>query len=994
MNFRNVKIRTKLLIGFSAIGIMVIAVGWLAFFQSKSIWTNTDDLYNHPFKVNMAIREIQMNIIAMHRSLKDVVLSDNQYEMSKYLNKIAQEEELVYKNFQVVYDQYLGSKSTIDSAYSAFRNWKGIRDTTILLCQEGKFKEAAFRTTHTAEGYNNLMMSSVNKLKDFAMQKAESFYTSASQSKNQLLLQLWIFIGILFVIIVLIAYWILESVTRPLRQLMSATEEQRQGNYSARCRIESSNEMGELAVSFNRMADGIQSEINIKTGITAISDSMLGKEEFIDFGKSLMGAMLTHSKSNIGAIYILNEDSGMYEPKFAVGLKNDRVRSFSASNYEGEFGRTLLEKKITLISNIPNESIFEFTAVTGTFKPREILNIPIMLNSKIIAIISLANLNPYSSETLEMLKIAEKNLTAGLSSILAFQEIRNFSQMLDSQNTELGLQSKELKLQTEELHEQNAELEMQKRQIDEANRLKSEFLSSMSHELRTPLNAVIALSGVLNRKLKGKIQDDEYSYLEIIERNGKNLLNLINEILDLSRIEAGKTDIQLNSFSLRDTTVAILDTLKLQIQQKNILAINNLDPDFPLIFTDRSKCYHIIQNLIGNAVKFTDVGSVEISAHIDGSEVRVSVRDTGIGISRDHLPFIFDQFHQVDGTASKKHEGTGLGLAIAAKYSHLLGGRIEVASEPGKGSVFTLILPFVHPDRNVLTDTYPGPFASPTGNLADQSENNPITTRKKILIIEDSDPAIIQLSEILREQGYRFDIARNGNEALKMVKSYIPDAIILDLMMPGMDGFEVLENIRGTEATSQIPVLILTAKYLSKSELRRLTANNIYQLVQKGDVRKDELLNHISNMIGKKQHTEMNLIKKALPVEKEGEVTILLVEDNEDNVKTIQVLLSDKYNLIIARDGVEGILKAKSMKPDLVLLDISLPFKDGFMVLEEIREFEPLETVPVIAVTARAMKGDKEHFLNHGFDDYISKPIDDQVFESTLRRWILSSPRY
>jgi CHASE3 domain sensor protein len=450
MNFKNIKIRTRLLTGFSTIGILVFALGWLAVFQTKSIWQDASNLYNHPFKVNIAVREIETGITAMHRSLKDVILSGNRYEMSKYLNLIDRDEESVKRNFQVVYDQYLGSKSTIDSAYATFIKWKEIRDTTILLCQEGKMQEAAYRTTHAGEAYSDEIMASVNRLKDFAMQKAAGFYSSAEQNRDILQLQLFILIGVILSLIAVIGYYILKAITFPIKELIGASEAHRKGDYSARCLLESSNEMGQLAVSFNRMALGIESEINIKTGISAISDSMLGKEKFEEFGKSLIGAILTHTSSNIGAIYFLNEEAAMFEPKFAVGLQKNQVKSFSANLYEGEFGRTLLEKKITLIGNIPNDTIFHFSAVTGTFKPKEIINIPILLNDKVIAIISLANLNPFSKETLEMLKIAEKSLTAGIISILAVEKIREYSQMVNEQNTELGMQSKELILQKEE----------------------------------------------------------------------------------------------------------------------------------------------------------------------------------------------------------------------------------------------------------------------------------------------------------------------------------------------------------------------------------------------------------------------------------------------------------------------------------------------------------------------------------------------------------------
>jgi signal transduction histidine kinase/CheY-like chemotaxis protein len=989
MNLKSVKIRTRLIIGFGVIGLMVVTMGLVAFFQMKVIWENTHELYEHPFKVNIAVREIQTDLTAVHRSLKDYILCEGQHDMNRYEKKMEKHEQAVESNFKIVYEFYLGDKTTIDSAYNAFREWELIRDSTIFLRREGKVREAAYRTTHEAELNVDRIMDRVQTLSDFAMAKADLFYASAEKSKNQLQIQLWLIIVAIFILTLIIAYSIFRAISIPIRSLVEVAEEYRIGNYTVRSDIGSLNEIGQLAASFNRMAEGIQGEIEIKSGISEVTDSMLGHEVLGDFLRSLLGSVIDHTNSDMGAIYLLNEQNSLFEPRFSIGLKSENLPTYLANSFEGEFGKTLMLKDINHIKNIPYDTNFDFAAVAGTFKPKEILNIPILASDEVVAVISLANFHSYSHQVMEMLRIARKSLSSGVISILSFQKVRDYSQKLDIQNTELELQTRELKLQAEELQEQNAELEMQKRQIDEANRLKSDFLSSMSHELRTPLNAVIALSGVLGRKLVGKIPDKEYSYLEIIERNGNSLLTLINEILDLSRIESGRVDVQYSTFSIREAVSSIFDTLQLQIQKKDIKAVNLISHDFPLVSSDRTKCHHIIQNLISNAVKFTDEGSVEVSAEIIDLELRLTVSDTGIGISTDNLPRIFDQFHQVDGTASRRHEGTGLGLTIADKYTQLLGGRIDVLSQPGTGSKFTLILPMNDIGKGLSSVTIPSEMqiSAPTENWDKHDFGG--HDNKTILVIEDSEPAIIQLSEILQEKGYRVEIARNGEDALVRVKTQIPDAIILDLMMPGMDGFEVLERIRGTEVTAKIPVLILTAKYLNKSELSRLTANNIYQLVQKGDVGKDELLNLIHNMIGKIRQSDTPLSKKAIPVIKDRIVNILLVEDNEDNVKTIEAFLSENFNLIVARDGAEGLEKAKRLLPDLILLDISLPIKDGFVVLREMRDIEGLQKIPVIAVTARAMKGDRESFLNFGFDDYLSKPVNGHHFQETISKWVL-----
>jgi CheY-like chemotaxis protein len=511
----------------------------------------------------------------------------------------------------------------------------------------------------------------------------------------------------------------------------------------------------------------------------------------------------------------------------------------------------------------------------------------------------------------------------------------------------------------------------------------------MSHELRTPLNSVIALSGVLYKRLKDQIEEEEYSYLEIIERNGKNLLALINDILDLSRIESGKTDVHYSQFSIFEVVQHLVDSMAIQAKTKGIGLVNRINPDIPLITCDHDKCYHILQNIIANAVKFTEKGSVEISGEISDTEVLVKVADTGIGIAADQLSFIFDEFRQVDGSTAKQYGGTGLGLAIADKYTRMLKGRIEVSSEYGQGSVFTLAFPL-----EILAgqhETLPAPsFIKPQSidNLPDLQVSD--ASPKTILVVEDGEPVILQLSWILQEQGYNVEIARNGFQALAAVKMKIPDAIILDLMMPGMDGFETLEKMRGTVETATIPVLILTAMYLSSTDLNRLKENHVHQLIQKGDVNKTALLSVVRQMLfpPEKPAPAAKTYHSSLPGI-HAPAKILIIDDNADNATTLKVLLQNKHTVNFVNNGVDGIASVKEWKPDLILLDISLPGMDGYRVFDEIRKTEFTNGIPIIAVTAKAMKGDREHILAYGFDDYISKPIDLAVFEQTLSKWII-----
>ena len=296
------------------------------------------------------------------------------------------------------------------------------------------------------------------------------------------------------------------------------------------------------------------------------------------------------------------------------------------------------------------------------------MTIPIFSANEGVGMISLASVKGYDEAAVKLMNDVWNVMTARLNGVLVFRQVQEFSEKLQIQNTELENQKRELAVQADELTEQNVELDMQKNQLDQANRLKSSFLSNMSHELRTPLNSVIALSGVLIRRLEGAIPVEEHGYLEVIERNGKNLLDLINDLLDLSRIEAGREEIKLTSFSVRQLIEDVTEMIQPLAREKNIAMVNLIDHDLPPITSDISKCRHILENLMGNAVKFTEEGKIEISARYSSGEVFIAVADTGVGISQEEVPHIFDEFRQADESASRRFGGSGLGLAIANKY--------------------------------------------------------------------------------------------------------------------------------------------------------------------------------------------------------------------------------------------------------------------------------------------------------------------------------------
>ena len=987
MKLKDLTIAARLELGLGAILVFVMILGAAAWFQAEALWRNTEGLHAHPLTVRRALGDLNADILTMHGEMKGLVLASNDQERQEIIQTIDTAEAKAHTQFDIVYAAYLGPRSDIDEAHDLFVEWKSIREETIRLLRSGNIPEAtnSVKFNGACGAHVTKMMGEIANISDFALKKGDQFYQEAQGQRDSLRLWLGSMIAAILLLSLCIAYFLLKAIKDPLKELTLIANEYRQGNLDVRSRYVSANEFGTLSASFNDLAETIQTELQIKESAARLAAVMLAEDELRSFCQKLLKELVEHTESQVGAIYLLNGPKTDFEHFESVGLSASGRASFSAMGYEGEFGVALLTRQIQRITDIPPETRFTFATVSGDFRPQEIITIPILAEHGVVAMLSLATLRYYPASAMRLVNEAWSVLTARLNGVLAFEQIRVFSEKLEHQNRELEAQGSELSRQSDELKEQNIELEQQKRQLDESNRLKSAFLSNMSHELRTPLNSVIALTGVLSRRLRNTMPEEEYGYLEVIERNGKHLLSLINDILDLSRIEAGKEEVSFDRFTVRELASEIVDMIEAQAEAKGIALINNVDDGLPSLCSDLSKCRHILQNIVGNAVKFTDTGNVTISATQVGQRIEIAVSDTGIGIAEDQLLFVFDEFRQADETTSRTYGGTGLGLAIARKYATLLRGTITVESTPGKGSTFTLRLPLTLDAQGIgkhvaesepCKNSTPGASREPSSSTRGQGQC--------ILIVEDSEPAVVQMKDFLAGEGYRVQVARNGREALEQIAIALPDAIILDLMMPEVDGFEVLHKIRADERTAQIPVLILTAKHVTREELAFLKGNHIHQLIQKGNINKKDLLTTITKMVSPRQDKPMLPPRKHAPARDPANPVILVVEDNPDNMVTIKALLKDVGSIIEATNGPAGIEQARAHTPDIVLLDISLPGMDGFKVLEKIRNEESLRHLPVIALTARAMKGDREEILSHGFDGYITKPIDEKILMDTI----------
>lgn len=990
MKFKDLKIGVQLTLSFTVMLLFVIVLSFVSFKQNEQLHGQFETLYNHPFKVREALGNLEIDILTMRLATRDLMLATNEDEKMVARQQLDVAKAGVEKEFKIIQDAYLGPKRDVDAAYKAFLNWNTARQDNLKAIENGsieKVKESV-RSTGSVGALRDDMLNKIDVMSEFAIAKAKALDLNSDEVRYQLISQLWIITLIFVLISFFIIYYLLRSVRSPIKHLTDVIAQFKNGDSNAHSDISLKNEFGILSNTYNELIDQINEDMELSRQTAEFSDSMLVEDNAHRFFMELLPVFLNITNSQLAAVYLLDEEQKKFVLYESIGMASEfKNYSFDASSYEGQFGKVLTTKEIERMVNIPLDTNFVFQTVSGAMVPREIISIPILVGEEIVAIISLASIRKYSDKSIRLINKTYDVLTARVDGILAYRKIRKSAKILEQQkevlakvNTDLEMQKTELAAQSTELMQQNSELEMQKKKLDEVSRLKTNFLSNMSHELRTPLNSVIALSGVLSRRLVKSIPADEYSYIEVIERNGKHLLSLINDILDISRIEAGREEVEIEKFNANDLVADIVGMIELQAKQKNIGLIHLSADEKIMLKSDSRKIKHILQNLIGNAVKFTEKGKVEVSVQRDKEHLIVKIIDTGIGISKENISHIFDEFRQADGSTSRRFGGTGLGLAIAQKYAMLLGGRVNVSSVINKGSTFVLTLPLNYSNiKQEIVDEVS------FNNRIESNEYVHISGQgKTVLLVEDSEPAVIQIKDFLEQSGYKIFVADSGAKALEMVTEIAPDGIILDLMMPGIDGFEVLKVIREAESTAKIPVLILSAKHITKDELKFLKRNNIHQLIQKGDVNKAELISAIANMV----NTQVDVLPKTEETKVFQEITgkpiVLVVEDNVDNMITVKAILGNNYTVIEAIDGIEGVEMAKKHKPNLILMDIALPQMDGVAAFKIIRSDINLKSIPVIALTASAMINDREVVLAHGFDAYLVKPIDESLFFKTI----------
>ncbi len=595
------------------------------------------------------------------------------------------------------------------------------------------------------------------------------------------------------------------------------------------------------------------------------------------------------------------------------------------------------------------------------FHPQSVIVTPLRAREQILGALSFTRHKPglpaFTTDDLTLAQDLADRAALAIANARLYQQAQR--ELAERQRAERDLVA-ERALLARLVAERTADLSLANAELSRAARLKDEFLANMSHELRTPLNAILGRAEALQEAIYGPVTTEQVAALHGIAESGQHLLTLINDILDLSKIEAGRLTLERAPLD-----VDILGTMALRMVAqtaitKRLTLTSSFDGQVQLLEADERRLKQILVNLLSNAVKFTPEGGtvgLDVRGNPEQQTATFTVWDTGIGIAAEDLPRLFQPFVQLDNRLTRQYTGSGLGLSLVARLAHAHGGSVAIESAPGKGSRFSVILPWCPSELAA---------ASMSGSVTVDTAR-PVV--RQALVVEDSPTAAAQITRYLHELGASVVIHPRATGSVARAVDIQPDLIILDLLLPDDDGWAVLRQFKADPRTREIPVLMVSVM----DEPEQAREQGAAALLVK-PIDRPTLEQALRRILARPEEPPVQTALVVAPYIERPQV--LLADDNEETIDTLtDYLLAKGYDLVVARNGSEAIVQAQEQHPDVILMDIQMPGMDGLEAIRRLRAEDTMAHVPIIAVTALAMPGDREHCLAAGADDYITKPI-------------------
>lgn len=783
------------------------------------------------------------------------------------------------------------------------------------------------------------------------------------------------------------------------------------GNYDVQIDDRKSDTLGALGGSLHEMKDSLKTSFDLlsqkewlQSGVASLNDKMLGEKTIQKLSKDVIEFLCQYTNSSAGVLYVVDGEEMTVSGGYSYIPSKNRER---IKKGEGLIGQAIVSGKMLELKKLAPDDI-QINYALGEIKPTHVVAVPLM-DYKVEGAVELASIYGFSVLQLEFLNLVANNIGIALKAtqnrkkvLELLEETKSQSEELQEQHTELEAINAELEAQTEKLQASEEELRVQQEELEQTNeelsersvlleeknteiqkksealelstRYKSEFLANMSHELRTPLNSILLLSRLLSENNNETMNTEEIEFAKVIQSSGNSLLGLIDEILDLSKIEAGKMELEFLDVSTKEITDNLYNLFHLVAKEKGI-NFEIITTDAPIVIkTDKMRLEQILKNLISNAIKFTEKGTVSLEIKVDSDNDKIIcfiVKDTGIGIPLEKQPLIFEAFQQADGSTKRKYGGTGLGLSISRELAKLLRGEITLHSKVNEGSSFTLCIPVlglainkilvnkIQPKETVEVEEEkeeekPRYISEVIPQEIEDDRHSIEEGDKVILIVEDDINFAKSLLAFTQKKGYKGVVAVRGDYALNFALIYKPIGILLDIELPIKSGWEVLEELKSHSHTKHISVHIMSSHKLKQESLLKGAVDFLDKPVAFDKI--PDVFMRIEHIVNKESQK------------------VLIIEDNPKHAKALAYFL-ETYNINseIKSEVSEGLSVLSNEDVDCVILDMGIPDQQAYEILDGVKKSPGLENLPVIVFTGKSLSIKEELKIRKYADSIIVK---------------------